>query len=111
MAIPPVIVFPVVQALAFVVAVVVLTSAGQSQDTQPRLRGQLYPNWRRLGLDDAQVQKIYKIQADYKAKTENLEKQLASLKAEQKTAVDAVLTPAQKTKLREILLGKAPSDK
>jgi hypothetical protein len=69
------------------------------------VKGYLPANYGKLGLSDEQKQKVYKIQADYKAKAESLERQLAALKTEQKSALEGVLTPAQKTKLKEILLG------
>ncbi len=76
---------------------------------QPRLRGQLYPKWRELGLSDEQKQRVYKVQAEYRDKIEALEEQIKKLKREERTKAELVLTPAQKARLRE-LLGGEPSE-
>jgi hypothetical protein len=81
-----------------------------TKDT-PKLKGQLPPNWGKLGLSDKQKQDVYKVQADYKDKMADLEKQLKDLKAKQKTDMEKVLTKEQKDRLREILGAKAPDDK
>jgi hypothetical protein len=75
------------------------------------VKGTLPANWGKLGLSDEQKQKVYKAQADHKTKIAALEKQIKELKEEEKTAMEAVLTPAQKARLKEILLGKVPADK
>jgi hypothetical protein len=83
----------------------VMVVGGWSVGQDTKEKGYLPANYAKLGLSDEQKQKVYKIQADYKTKVEAIEKQLATLKTEQRTALEGVLTPAQKSKLREILLG------
>lgn len=78
--------------------------------TGPRLRGQLPQNYRKLSLSEEQVQKIYKIQAEYDDKVRALEEQIKAMKAEEKKKIEGVLTPAQLARLKEILKEKA-SDK
>lgn len=75
---------------------------GDDKTEPPRLKGQLPPNWKKLGLNDEQVQKIYKIQNDYDAKEEALKKQIDNLKKEEKVKMRDVLTDAQKARLKEI---------
>ncbi len=71
-----------------------------------RLRGQLPANYRRLSLSEEQTQKIYKIQADYADKIRDLEEKIKAAKAEEKKKIEAVLTPAQLARLKEILKEK-----
>jgi hypothetical protein len=74
----------------------------EKQDPPVRLRGQLPAGWKRLGLDETQVQKIYKIQNDTDAKIAVLEQQIKELKKEEKKLMEAVLTDAQKARLKEL---------
>jgi hypothetical protein len=78
-------------------------------DTRPsaRLRGQLPPNYRQLGLSEEQRQSIYKIQNEFSDKIEDLEKQIEKLKTERGRAYVKVLTKAQKDRLDEIQKGKS----
>src|SRR5205823_2974854 len=87
--------------------------AGRSKDSRepaPKMRGQLPPNWGKLGLSDEQKQKVYEAQNKHRAKIEALQKQIAELRDQEKKDMEAVLTDAQKARLREIVSGKAPSD-
>jgi hypothetical protein len=87
-------------------------SVGQDKKTDDKkeppvkLKGQLPPNWKKLGLTEAQVQKVYKVQADYDAKVNALQEKIKMLKAEEKTELLKVLTDAQKARLKEINEGK-----
>lgn len=83
------------------------------QDTKPpRLRGQLYAKWRELGLTDEQKQNVYKIQAEYRGKIGELKQKISQLQREERTKAEAVLTAAQKARLRELLSGGGtPKDK
>jgi hypothetical protein len=90
-------------------------SVGQDKKTddkkdQPpvKLKGQLPPNWKKLGLSEDQVQKVYKVQADYDAKINALEQQIKKLKQDEKGDLMKVLTDAQKARLKEITEGKIP---
>jgi hypothetical protein len=83
----------------------------KEKEPAAKLRGQLPPNWGKLGLDDAQRQRIYKIQADYREKIDALQSQLDALRDRQRRDMEGILTGAQKARLRDILAGKAPVDK
>jgi hypothetical protein len=75
-----------------------------------RLRGQLPPNYRKLGLSDEQVQKIYRIQADFQVKVKELEEQIKKLKSQEKSEIEKVLTKAQRDRLKEIITGEEKKD-
>src|SRR4051794_25998473 len=71
-----------------------------------KAKGMLPANWKKLGLSDDQVQKIYKIQSKYGEEIDKLEAKIAELKATMDKERRAVLTADQKKRLEEILLGK-----
>lgn len=86
-------------------------SLGQdSKKDATKSKGQLPAQWGKLGLTDEQKQKIYGVQATYRTKIQDLESQIKELRNKEKSEMTAVLTDAQKTKLRELLLGDAPVD-
>ena len=70
-----------------------------------KLKGTLPPNFKRLGLRDDQVQAIYKVRGDYRAKIDQLTKQITKLREEEKEALDKVLTAEQRKRLKEIRSG------
>lgn len=80
-------------------------------DSGAKMRGQLPQNWSKLGLSEEQKQRVYKVQNDIRAKIDSLQKQINDMKEQERKELEKVLTPAQKERLREILTGKAPSDK
>lgn len=75
-----------------------------AQDTPktPPPTGQLRTNWKKLGLTDDQVKKIYTVQTEYRGKIDALEEQIKALKAEQFKKEVEVLTSAQKERLKEL---------
>jgi Spy/CpxP family protein refolding chaperone len=75
----------------------------------PKAKGQLRTHWKQLGLAEDQVQKIYKVQAEYKAKIDTLEAQVKALKDEQYTKEVEVLTADQKKHLAELDAFKDPT--
>ena len=79
--------------------------AADDPKTQPKFRGQLYAKWRELGLTDEQKQHIYKIQSEYRAKIDELEKKAKELRREERSKAQEVLTAAQKARLKELLSG------
>ncbi len=83
----------------------------KGDETPPaKVKGQLPPNFGKLGLSTEQRQKVLRVRADYKGKIQELQQKIERLRAEQKEAEEAVLTPEQKKKLRELRTGeKAPS--
>jgi Spy/CpxP family protein refolding chaperone len=94
----------------------VLLSGGFSQepkkddpkkdDPAVKAKGMLPNNWKKLGLTDAQVQDVYKIQGKYNGEIDKLEAKIAELKATRDKELKTVLTPEQKKRLEEILIGK-----
>jgi hypothetical protein len=72
----------------------------------PKAKGFLPPNYSKLGLTDTQKQDVYNIQAKYNTKIDEYEAKIRELKAARDKEVKAVLTPEQKKRLEEILLGK-----
>jgi len=84
----------------------VLHGQDKKDDAPVKLKGQLPPNWGKLGLTDEQKQKVYKVQADFDQKKAALEKQLKDLKSQERGEMEKVLSDAQKARLKELLLGK-----
>lgn len=72
------------------------------KDAAEKVTGRLPNNYGRLGLSDAQRQKIYGIQAKYQEQLEALTKQLEELRQRRDAEIEAVLTAEQKTKLQEL---------
>jgi Spy/CpxP family protein refolding chaperone len=71
-----------------------------------KVKGQLPPNWKKIGLTDTQVQDIYKVQAKYRDEIAKLRAKIAELEATRDKEEKAILTPDQKKRLEEILLKK-----
>lgn len=110
--------------LALFTAMLVLSGGLVGQDNKPKedpkkdvkdakkdeptakAKGVLPPNWKKLGLTDAQVQDIYKVQTKYNEEINKLEAKIKELKAAKDKEEKAVLTPEQKKRLDEILTGK-----
>lgn len=108
--------------LVGVAAMAALVLAGgwlMGDDKKPddtKVKGVLPAHYKKLGLSDAQVQSIYKIQSSYKDKIDALQQQLDDLKKAEHSDVENVLTDAQKTALKALQTGDPtttppPSDK
>ena len=81
--------------------------ATKKDDTSVKVKGvQLPQNWGKIGLSDDQKQEIYRIQAKHNAEIDKLEAQVREHKAARTKEMSGVLTPDQKKRLEEILLGK-----
>ena len=80
-------------------------AADDPKQPTTKFRGQLYAKWRELGLTDEQKQRIYKIQSEYRAKIDELEKKVKELRREERSKAEEVLTAAQKARLKELLSG------
>ena len=97
--------------LSFLAGGWLLNGAGTRAADEPKqpakVRGQLYAKWKELGLTDEQKQKIYKIQSEYRARIDELERKAKELRAEERVKAQDVLTPAQKARLKELLSGIA----
>jgi hypothetical protein len=86
------------------------TKPGDPKDPPPPPpKGQLPPNWKKIGLTDDQVKKIYTVQGEYHAKISALEEQIKALRAEQFKKEIEVLTDAQKARLKELDEFKDPT--
>ena len=87
--------------------------SGWSQDTaKPTTKGaaaekkttnRLPANYGKLGLTDAQKDKVYVINDKYDAQLDALEEQLKALKAKRGVEVEAVLTAEQKKILKDVM--------
>lgn len=79
-------------------------SAAKSEKSESakkaRTGDRLPPNYAKIGLSEEQRQKIYAIQNRYEEQIKALEKQIADLKTQQVSEVEAVLTPEQKKLLQ-----------
>jgi Spy/CpxP family protein refolding chaperone len=78
----------------------------KKDDPVPKAKGFLPQNFGKLGLTDTQKQDVYNIQAKYNTKIDEYEAKIRELKTARDKEVKAVLTPEQKKRLEEILLGK-----
>ena len=106
------------------VAVLTLTLIGVAygQDKKPddkkpddkpavKLKGYLPQHYKKLGLRDDQLQRIYKIRADTKAKTDELKAKMDKLRADEKAQLEKALTAEQLKRLRELQTGDKPTEK
>ena len=78
----------------------------KKKDPPAKVKGTLPANWKKLGLTDAQVQDIYKIQGKYAEDIDKLDAKIKELKSARDKEMKTVLTAEQKKRLDEILLGK-----
>ncbi len=95
-------------ALGLLLVPALKASADDKKDTTPVAKSPLPAGWGKLGLSDEQKTKIAAVQAKYKAKIDDLKKQLKELQKEETTAMIEALTDAQKARLKEIALEKVP---
>lgn len=62
-------------------------------------------NYSKLGLSQKQKNDIYRVRAKYETEIQELQQKINELRDQQKIAFERVLTPSQKARLREILVG------
>ena len=74
-----------------------------------KLKGYLPQHYKKLGLRDDQLQQIYKIRGDSKAKQDELRAKIEKLKADEKEQLEKALTPDQIKRLRELRTGDKPT--
>jgi Spy/CpxP family protein refolding chaperone len=72
-----------------------------------KAKGQLPQNWKKIGLTDDQVQKIYKIQGEYRPKIDEAKAKAAALGKEMNEQMVKVLTDEQKVALKKLAETKA----
>jgi Spy/CpxP family protein refolding chaperone len=103
----------VLAGVALLSTLIVVSSEGvQSQEKKEggKVKGQLPAGWGKLDLTAAQKEEIYKINAEYKERTDKLRDEIKKLDAEHAKKRLAVLTDEQKKKLVETLAGE-PKEK
>jgi hypothetical protein len=98
---------PSLLALGLLLVPILKASAQDKKEQAPLTKSPLPANWGKLGLNDEQKAKIIAVQSKFKAKIEELTKQLKELRKEEMTAMMDVLTDAQKARLKELALEKA----
>ncbi|MCS7046064.1 MAG: hypothetical protein NZO58_06885 [Gemmataceae bacterium] len=91
-------------------AMALLVGASPSQEKKDKIKGQLPPGWKDLDLTPAQKEEVYKINAEYKAKIDELTKKIKELEAERNQARLKVLTEAQRQKLAKLVTGEDAKD-
>ena len=80
----------------------------QSQEKKEgKVKGQLPAGWSKLELTASQKEDIYKINAEYKEKTDKLKEEIKKLDAEHNKKRLAVLTDDQKKKLVDLVSGES----
>lgn len=93
-----------------VALVVALGSLHGQEKKEPPAKGQLPQQWKKLGLTEEQTKKIYSVQSEYRGKIAELEDKVKELRKQERVELERVLTDAQKARLKEILLEKAPGE-
>jgi hypothetical protein len=102
-----------IRTIALLITVAVLGGDDQ-KDTpkdQPTVKRYLPAHWYKLGLSEAQRQKVYDTLVEYKTKTDELTNQIRDLEIKEREELQKILTDAQKARLREVLAERsAPND-
>ena len=99
--------------IALPVLVLALLGAAYFQGDKPPPKGRspLPTFFGKLKLSDEQKQQVRKVRAEYKDKLATLAEQIKKLKADEKVALEKLLTPAQRKQLRELQTGEKSTDK
>ncbi|MCA9074679.1 MAG: hypothetical protein KDA93_06580 [Planctomycetaceae bacterium] len=66
-------------------------------------RGPLPPHFGKLGMSDAQKEKVYSLQEAYEEQIEKLRKQIEQVETKRDAEIATLLTPGQKLRLKELL--------
>lgn len=98
--------------LGLLVVCLSITGPSGAQDTQParRVRGRLPQYWSRLGLSDQQKKDVFAARTKYQDQIDELMHKVDKLRHDQRVAMEQVLTPGQKARLREIITERAPAE-
>ena len=92
-----------------IVFVMVLAGSGwlladdDKKDPPTRTDGMLPAGFNKLGLSEAQWQKVYDTLFEYKTKIDELKNQIRDLEIKEGEELQKILTDAQKARLREVL--------
>jgi hypothetical protein len=81
------------------------TPAPGDEPLPPGFQPTILPGWKKLGLEQKQLDQMRRVQARYDPRIKALEKELRKLRQEEAAELEKVLTPAQRDKLREIQKG------
>jgi hypothetical protein len=63
--------------------------------------------WSKLGLTDKQKDSVYSTRAEYRAKIDELHKQIQQLEKAEQAELQKILTDAQRARLKELYAEKA----
>ena len=88
-----------IRTIALLIAVAVL--GGDDKTDAPKRT--LPAGWNKLGLSEAQKQKVFATRAEYQTKIDELKKQIRDLEMKQREDLQKILTEAQKARLRAVL--------
>ena len=77
-------------------------AAAEKKTDEKKPTNRLPSNYGKLGLTDAQKDKVYAIQDKYDAQLDALEEQIKSLKAKRSSEAEAVLSVEQKKILKDL---------
>jgi hypothetical protein len=78
----------------------------EKKDDKKVVKGILPANFKKLGLTDKQKQEVYRLQAEYKEKADELKRKLELLKKEEREKIEGVLTAEQMKRLKELRAGE-----
>jgi hypothetical protein len=84
---------------------------GEPKGKEGKLKGFLPQGWKDLNLSASQKEKVYELQAKYKAKLEALKEQEKALKQEEKAELSKVLTDDQREMLKKLVVGEGVKKK
>lgn len=85
------------------VALVATVTVWAQDDKGKKASGRLPNNYGKLALSDEQKTRVYKIVGEYEDKILAIESELAMVKAKRDAACEAILTPGQRARLRELV--------
>lgn len=89
-----------------ILSLALLVSASDSQEKKGKAKGQLPAGWKALNLTEAQKEKVYEINAEYKSKIDELSKKVKELESQRNKARVAVLTDEQRQQLAKLVIGE-----
>ena len=94
-------------ALAFATGQEKTAAKQKPDDKEPVIVKASLPRYfKQLGLSAEQRKRVFTVKVKYAEKVQELQRQLEALKGQEKTDLEAVLTTAQKERLKELRAGK-----